>query len=249
LRVLREGLDMGLRNGDRYWLPRFASHQGWLHRELLDFQRAVAFDEEGLRLAREAGARGAEASALLNLAFDHTHSGDLERAAAVSAELGVRAANELSVPWHQGIRLEEALADYHLRRGDFEEAAAHAERLLEAARRHGTRTYEIEAERLLAALAESRGDAAAVAPHLDRAMGLLGRRSSPHVARRIHAQRARPRAQGGEPAAARDDYARAAAFVGAIAEHTEDERLRACFLAAPAIREVLDGAREDSTPR
>jgi len=43
--------------------------------------------------------------------------------------------------------------------------------------------------------------------------------------------------------------ARAAAFVGAIAEHTEDERLRACFLAAPAIREVLDGAREDSTPR
>jgi hypothetical protein len=249
LRVLREGLDIGLRNGDRYWLPRFASHQGWLHRELLDFAQAVAFDEEGLRLAREAGARGAEASALLNLAFDHTQSGDLDRAAAIFAELETRTERDRPVAWHHGIRFEEALAEYHLRRRDVEPAVPHAERLLEAARRHGTRTYEIAAERLLAQLAESRGDAAAVAHHLDRAMGLLGRHPSPHVAWRLYVQRARLRSRAGEPAAARDDYARAAGFVGTIADHTEDERLRACFLTAPAIREVRDGAREGSASR
>jgi tetratricopeptide (TPR) repeat protein len=248
LRLLREGLEMGSRNGDRYWRPRFASHQGWLHRELLDFAQAVAFDEEGLRLAREAGARGAEASALLNLAFDHTQSGDLERAGRIFAELAGSTGHERLLAWHHAIRCEQALAAYRLRCGDVEDAGAHAGRLLDAARRHGTRTYEIAAEGLLAEVAESRDDVAAVAIHVDRAMELLGRHPSPHVGWRTHVQRARLRSRLGDAAAARDDYARAEAFVDAIAEHTTDETLRATFLSAAAVRVVRDGARGRSGP-
>ena len=48
------------RNDDRYWLPRLASHLGWVHRELGALERARELDAEAVRIARErpAGARG-----------------------------------------------------------------------------------------------------------------------------------------------------------------------------------------------
>lgn len=240
LDTFAEAIDRARRNGDRFWLPRLLSHVGWIHRELLDHERAITSDEEGLRVAREQKALWApEADALLNLLVDQAHFRREKDMRKVLAELEAVSAQETWFAWLYEIRLLLALTDHWFLRGDLEQSETHAQRLLETATRHEARTYVIDAHRALAEVALARGDTAGAGAHLDVAVSLLRRRQEPLTAWKTHAAVGRLRARMGDGEGARSACAEAGAVVHGIAESVRDEALRARFLGAPAVREIL----------
>jgi tetratricopeptide (TPR) repeat protein len=240
LATLEEAMAMARRNGDRIWLPRLANHVGWIHRELQDFEGAVARDEEGLRIAQQSGVPEAEASALLNLAFDHTQAGRLDEAAAIFER--VPGERETWFGWLHAMRLHAALGEYGLKRGDLDKAAEHGRRLLETATRHEARTYTVAAHRLLAELALARGELSVAVAHLAGARQQLRAQPAPLAAWKTYATLGRLRAALGDRERASQAWGEAAAVVRAIAGSVADPALRATFLGSPAAREILDAS-------
>ncbi|MFI5184725.1 MAG: hypothetical protein ACHQNV_10015, partial [Vicinamibacteria bacterium] len=241
LAALTEGKEMGLRNGDRFWLPRLASHIGWIHRELQDFDGAIHNDLEGLSIAREHGVVAAEASALLNLSHDYIQAGQLDAARETLDSLEKDHSHEDWFDWLYIIRLEDALADYWLARGQPDRAAAHARRLLELAEPRQARTYVATAHRTLFQAAHATGDSASIVVHIDAALRELRSQPAPLCAWRLHGAIARVRASDGDRAGAHVAYVDAAGVIKKLASGIDDAELRGIFLASPAVRTILDG--------
>ena len=238
LATLNEGIEMGRRNGDRFWLPRLASHVGWVHRELQDFGRAIEHDNEGVSIAREYGVVQAEASALLNLSLDYTHSGHVEAAREILERLETDCVGNDWFGWLYDIRFQSALADHFLARGDRSRAADHAQRLLALAEPRDAHTYVAAAHRVLF---EAADEPASAVLHLEAAVEGARSHAAPLHTWRLYAAIGRFREAAGDRAAARAAYHEAADVVRGIADGVEDSDLRAIFIGSPAIRAVLEG--------
>lgn len=61
---------------DRYLLAQVFNMQGWLHRELCDYENGLKFDEEGVDFAKRWGKPSPEISARLNVCLDLLHLGE-----------------------------------------------------------------------------------------------------------------------------------------------------------------------------
>jgi tetratricopeptide (TPR) repeat protein len=241
LAVLTEGKEMGVRNGDRFWLPRLASHIGWVHRELQDFDRAIRHDLEGLAIARDYGVVSAEASALLNLSHDYIESGQLDAAHESLDSLEKDHSHEAWFGWLYTIRLEDALADYWLARGRPVQAEEHACRLLELAELRQASTYVATAHKTLFEAAHAAGDSASVASHVAAALGELQSHPAPLSAWRLHAAIGRLRTATGDREGARTAYGDAASAARKLAAGIDEADLRETFLGSPAVRAILLG--------
>jgi tetratricopeptide (TPR) repeat protein len=244
LAALTEGKEMGLRNGDRFWLPRLASHIGWIHRELQDFDGAIHHDLEGLSIAREHGVVSAEASALLNLSFDYTQAGQLDAARETLERLENEHSHADWFGWLYTIRLEDALAEHWLARGQPSRAAEHASRLLEIAGPRQASTYIASAHRILFEAAHATGDVASAVAHVDAALAELRSHPAPLYAWRLHGAIAQLRAGEGDRAGAHVAYVDAAGVIRRLASGIDDADLRGTFLASPAVRTILAGEAE-----
>jgi len=241
LSTLAKGMEMGRRNGDRFWLPRLASHVGWIHRELQDFDRAIEHDQEGLALARENRVGEAETSALLNLSLDYTQAGRLDEAFEILESLEKGRSRADWFGWLGEIRLDGALTEHWLARGDMPRAAGHARQLLAAAAPRGAHTYVATAHRALLEVSSQAGDLATAASHETAALDELRSHPAPVCAWRVHAAIGRLRAAAGNGEGARDAYRAAAVDVRTIADGVEDSDLKGIFLGSTAVRAVLEG--------
>jgi tetratricopeptide (TPR) repeat protein len=76
--------------GDRYLLAQVFNMQGWLYRELGDYERGLKFDEEGVDFAKQWCKPSPEISARLNVCLDVLHLGDPERALGLLDEIEVQ---------------------------------------------------------------------------------------------------------------------------------------------------------------
>ena len=65
---------------DRYLLAQVFNMQGWLHRELGDYESALKFDTEGIDFSKQWGKPSPEISARLNVCLDILHLGDPDKA-------------------------------------------------------------------------------------------------------------------------------------------------------------------------
>jgi len=65
--------------GDRYLLAQASNMQGWLHRELGDYENGLKFDQESIKSARRWDKPSPEISARLNLCLDLLQLGDPKR--------------------------------------------------------------------------------------------------------------------------------------------------------------------------
>jgi tetratricopeptide (TPR) repeat protein len=240
LAALAEGMEMGQRNGDRFWLPRLASHVGWVHRELQDFERAIEHDRSGLAIAREYGVVQAEASALLNLCLDYTHAGDLDAAEEVFQQLEAhhRAADWFG--WLNEIRLQSALAEHWVERGDWSRASTHAQRLLVLAEPLEAHTYVATARKALFEVALASGDLDGAGVHIESALQEVRSHSCPLYAWKLDAAMGRFKERTGDREAACAAYREGAGVIRAIAGGVDDEDLKRVFLDAPAVRAVLE---------
>jgi tetratricopeptide (TPR) repeat protein len=241
LEALREGMELGRRNEDRFWLPRLASHIGWVHRELQDFERAIEHDRNAVSMARDLGVPEAEASALLNLCLDHTHAGQLEPAAEILDGLERREREAAWFGWLDGIRLQGALAEHWLARGDAGRASQHATQLLDLALPREAHTYVAAAHRILFESASAAGDVATARQHESAALESARSHPAPLHSWRLHAAIGRVRDAEGDRARARDAYRESAALVRSIAAGVQEPDLKNAFLESGAVRAVLDG--------
>jgi tetratricopeptide (TPR) repeat protein len=246
LATLHEAMAVGRRNGDRFWLPRVPNGIGWVHRELQDFERALAWDQQGLEIARECDVVEAEANSLINLGCDFAHLGEEPKTLPIFREVEACFHRDEWFRWRYNLRLQAGASEYWLSQGDPEKAEAHAKRLLEEAASREVRKYVVTAYKLLAEAAMARGELADAEVKLAAALDQLCRYPAPLVAWKTYVVLGRLRRQMGDRESVRWAFTQAASIVGEIAANVRDEGLRATFLNSTAVREVLDGAKASS---
>jgi tetratricopeptide (TPR) repeat protein len=247
LTTLDEGIRMAQRNGDSFWGPRMPNCIGWIHRELQDFEGALKHDQEGLGISRQHHVLEAEANSLINLGIDYTHSGKTEET--ISAFHKVRDIFERDAwfRWRYNIRLQAAMAEHALHRGNTAQAREIAERLLDTARKVEVHKYIAVAHKLMAQIAIAEGDTNAAEAEFAAALEELQKYPVPVVSWRTYAELGRLQSGLGDLPAARDSFARAAEIVNGISANIADEGLRETFMSSAAVREVMTGATRQST--
>ncbi len=153
LAMLHEALALARRNGDRFWLPRLPNCLGWIYRELQDFDQAHEWNQQGLEIARECDVVEAEANSLINLGSDLALLGEDGKTISAFREVEDCFNRDPWNYWRYNLRLQAAESEHRLCLGDLDQAADHAQRLLEAATRHGVPKYVAAARKLLAEVA------------------------------------------------------------------------------------------------
>ncbi|MEK6283646.1 MAG: hypothetical protein AABN95_25100, partial [Acidobacteriota bacterium] len=246
--TLEEAIQMGSRNGDRFWFPRMPNCLGWLHRELQDFEGALKHDQEGLNVARQYHVLEAEANSLINLGIDHTYDGKAEETISAFRETRDIFKRDAWFRWRYNIRLEAATAWHWLRQGDLEKAGEFAQRLLDTATQHESHKYIAEAHRLKAQIALAASDPDTAEAEVSAALDELKRYPAPLVQWRTYADLGRLQSERGDSAAAQSAFTKAAEIVKSCAANVADDNLRATFLNSAAVREVMAGAT-DQVPK
>ena len=237
LATLNDALDKARRNGDLFWHPRFPNCIGWIYRELYDFESAHKYNEEGIDVSRLHHVMEAEANSLINRGIDCTHAGHHEQTAVAFHEVRDIFERDAWFRWRYNIRLEAAMAEHWLKKGDLDKASEFVERLYATATEHEVHKYIAVAHHLRAKIALPANSLSEAEKNFDAALAELERYPVPLVAWKVHAGRSRLKTQLGQEAEAQESSTRAAEIVNFIASNVNDEPLRDKFL--KATRNVL----------
>jgi tetratricopeptide (TPR) repeat protein/predicted Ser/Thr protein kinase len=238
LSLLREALRLAELNDDQWILPRVPNTLGWLHRELIDMETALQFDEDGTRIARELGCDEAEANSHVNLGHDYLALGEPARAHEHLEEAGRIFERDDWWRWRYKIRLQAEQASYWIGRGDLKQAAAFAGASLESAKSTLSRKHWAWGHKLFGdiALLEDR------APHARReyeqALSILEHHACPIIEWKILLAAADAARRLHDASAAANFRARARHVVESLAESVTDPPLRQRFLASKLIRDI-----------
>ncbi|MFZ0060733.1 MAG: protein kinase [Pyrinomonadaceae bacterium] len=243
--ILEEAIQMAGRNGDGFWFPRMPNCIGWMHRELQDFEGALKYDQEGLRVARQYHVLEAEANSLINLGIDHTIAGRPDETASAFSETRNIFEHDAWFRWRYNIRLEAATGWHWLRQGDVEKADEFARRLLDTANEHEVHKYIAEAHRLEAQIAIVRGDFDNAVKAFTAGLAELDKYPAPLVAWRTYGDLGHLHQKRGDATAAQSAFSRAAEIIDACATSVSDEVLRSTFLNSQIVRNVKAGARNE----
>jgi DNA-binding winged helix-turn-helix (wHTH) protein/tetratricopeptide (TPR) repeat protein len=232
LEVLNRAMEMARRNGDSHWASRVPNCLGWIHRELQDFEGALAHDRNGVEIGRSMGVLEAEVNSVINLAIDHFHAGDRRQTDSSMQAAESLLAQDHLLRWRFEMRFLAARAEQTLSRSD-------ALALLGKATHHCARKYMADAHRMLAQIAMAEGDPAAAEAELNSAIQILREFPAPLAAWKTHLAMGRMQAQLGRREAAQAAFGEAASVIRYIAGNVTDERLRQIFLSSAMVREAL----------
>jgi serine/threonine protein kinase/tetratricopeptide (TPR) repeat protein len=237
LATLNEALEKARRNGDLFWHPRFPNCIGWIYRELYDFESAHKYNEDGIEVSRLHHVMEAEANSLINRGIDCTHAGNHEQTATAFHEVRDIFERDAWFRWRYNIRLEAAMAEHWLKKGDLDKANEFVERLHATATEHEVHKYIAVAHHLRARVCLAANNLSEAEKNFDAALAELATYPVPLVAWKVYAGKARLKTQLGQEAEAHEASTRASEIVNFIASNVNDEKLRANFL--QATRNVL----------
>jgi tetratricopeptide (TPR) repeat protein len=215
LATLNEALEKARRNGDLFWHPRFPNCIGWIYRELYDFESAHKYNEHGIDVSRQHHVLEAEANSLINRGIDCTHAGHHDETAVAFHQVKDIFDRDAWFRWRYNIRLEAAMAEHWLKKGDLDKAREFAERLYATATEHEVHKYIAVAHHLRARIALGENDLTEAEKNFDAALAELEKYPVPLVAWKVQAGLARLKTQMGE-AAAQEASARASEIVNFI---------------------------------
>ncbi len=238
LKVLNEALAMAQRNGDSFWWPRLPNCIGWIYRELQDFDRAMAHDQQGVKVGREHGVLEAQANSLINLGIDYTHGSQHGEPLTAFREVEDIFTRDAWFRWRYNIRLQAALTEHWLKQDDLELAETFAHRLRDTATEHDAWKYVAVADNMLARIAIARGHLSEGVTCMEAALEQLRQHPCPIVTWKIESACGRTYEALGEAQKATAAFERAAAVVHDIAGDIDDETLRTTFLTSPAVQRV-----------
>jgi DNA-binding SARP family transcriptional activator len=240
LDYLRQGQRHSQESGDMFTAMRVANSLGWIHHELYDVANALAYDRQGVEMARGFPWPEPLGNALVNLGFDHLLMGELNGAEAACAEAESLLNRDVWMEWRWHTRLLLGQSQLALARGQSAEAEGFAQRALALAEETAARKNQARANLLLGEIALARGEAASAVEALRRATGHAESVSNPRLHWQSLEALARAEASLGHPQAAAEARALAAQHLYAIARALADEQLRHTFLSAAPVRAVLD---------
>ncbi len=186
LRTLREGSSTAEKNNDLFWLGRFPNCVGWIYHEALDFERALAANNEAITIARQTGFLEGEANSQVNVGLAALELGDFERARQSFLQVEDVFARDDWYKWRYRLRLENGWSDLYIRLGDLAEARAHATSWQKSAENTGSRKHLALAHRQLGRVALLEDHVAAAEKHLRIAVDLTRDLQAPLAAWRCN---------------------------------------------------------------
>lgn len=232
LATLNEALEKARRNGDLFWHPRFPNCIGWIYRELYDFESAQKYNDDGIEISRRHRVLEAEANSLINRGIDFTHAGAHDKTAETFHEVRDIFERDAWFRWRYNIRLEAAMAEHWLSKGELDKAREFVDRLMATATEHEVHKYIAVAHNLMARVSIAAGESAEADKEFEAALAELRDYPAPLVAWKVHAGRARLKSKLGDAAGAQEASAQASEIVNFIAANVTDEKLRNTFLKA-----------------
>jgi tetratricopeptide (TPR) repeat protein len=232
LEVLERFMEIARRNSDSFWSSRVPNCLGWIHRELQNFESAAAFDTDGAETARRLRVGEAEVNSVINLAFDHFHTGDDQGAHSAMESAKSMLSNDPWFSWRFEIRLLAARAEQTFSRAD-------ALCLVQKATQCGARKYIIVAHTLLARIAMAKGEPEIAEAELKAAVGILREFPAPLAAWKTFSTLGQLQAQRGATDAANAAFEKAASIIDDLANNIADQHLRTVFLNSSAVQASL----------
>ena len=143
LDVIRDGLAKSRERNNGFIAGRLTNSLGWLYQELGDFRRSLDCDREGIEIGQRVKNGNVEVSSLINLAYDHLHLGQPQRALQLLEETAVRVEKFGfgAHRWRWTNHLTAYIAEALLAIGDAERAHAQADIALRQAQAIGSMKY------------------------------------------------------------------------------------------------------------
>jgi DNA-binding winged helix-turn-helix (wHTH) protein len=242
LRFLAAEISLADKNGDRYRGQMMQLYRAWIHLHAMDFPGVLEICNSILPSFGEPARRPWRRFCL---ALTGAAEAALGRHVAASAQL-IAARNEMDRQpvihdWYIRMMLGQALTDVWLAKGDAKQAGPEAERFLELTLATAERTWQALAWETGARVAMAGGDHHRARTCVDNALSAMEGFEVPLAGWRVHASAADLEGRrGNERAAERHRVlgrATALALANSLVDH---ERLRETFLAAPAVRMIID---------
>jgi len=186
LRTLQQGSSTAEKNNDLFWLGRFPNCVGWIYHEALDFERALAANNEAITIARQTGFLEGEANSQVNVGLAAIELGDFEQAREFFLQAEDVFARDDWYKWRYRLRLENGWSDLYIGLGDLAEARTHATSCQKSAEDTGSRKHLALAHRQLGRIALLEDHVAEAERHLDTAVDLTRDLQSPLAAWRCY---------------------------------------------------------------
>jgi class 3 adenylate cyclase/tetratricopeptide (TPR) repeat protein len=231
------------RNGDALSMGRCLNTLGWIHGDLQDPERALAFNRRCLEVTEErdpevaANAHLNAADALVALGRWQEADEEYER---IDRFVRTATGHDRRMSWRYAQHLYVNRGTLHLRHGDVGRAATAASACLDLAGRSGSRKYIAAARRLGALVRQASGETTAAHAEIDAALALAREVGNPAHLWTALAAAADIRAAAGDAAGADAARAERAAVIARVAGGL-DPALAATFRSSPLTGPLASG--------
>jgi DNA-binding winged helix-turn-helix (wHTH) protein/tetratricopeptide (TPR) repeat protein len=234
------------KNGSNAWI--FMLREAWLHILAFDFAGAQRLCEEVAGASAHYLSGQPTAIAAIAGGYAALHAQDHERAMHAFREVLDRdTAPKFFLHWYWRMQAELGLTNALLQKGDVASARSEAERFHKSALSTADPNLHVLAWEARARLAMAEKKWKESEKCLQQALAVLEKFSVPLSAWRVYEAAWRLHGRGQDDEAAEDYRRRAEAAILVLANSFKpDAPLRRSFLAAPAVRSVLDGAKPRS---
>jgi len=245
LRIITAEITLADKNGDRYRGQTLQLYRAWVYLHAMDFPGVLEICNS---ILPSLGAPARRPWRRFCLVLTGAAEAALGRHVAAANQL-IAARNEMERQpvihdWYCRIILEQALTDTWLAKGDLTQARPEAERFLELTLATAERTWQSLAWEANARVAMAGGDDRRARTCIDSALSAMEGFEVPLAAWRVHASAAELETRQGHQRAAERHRSLGGATALALANSLMDhERLRATFLAAPAVRAIVELSR------
>jgi len=246
LDTLTEGMRLADLNKEAFWFSRLPNTIGWIYSEMLDFESALRFNQEGVRVGQSSATPETEGNSHINLASIYLALHDHVRAREHLDE-GHRLLNEHQhkrwLRWRFNIRLELGLAGYDLVCGDADQARRYAQQALSRASEAGARKHAAAAHGVLGDVFALKQDFAGASRQYATALAILDRNPCPLIDWKISRSAANAAARAGDSKRAGRLRKRFEKTVAFVASSILDDRLRRRFLESARVKGMAPASR------
>lgn len=242
--LLISGIQMAEKNAHPFWEMLFRLELAWLHLYAFDFGRAQSLCAQVCQEAQGLRYETGQVLSLILLGYAHAGLQEHPRAYNCFAQASVLyEQRRRGMDWLLKMPLHHGLSEYHLARGEFEQARHEGERVCQMAAQPGERTWLSLGRGMLTEIALAEGDSAQTGRELAWALSALQGVEAPLAAWRVHATVAPFHECQGNKAEAADYWARSAATLNQLADSlTNVPLLQKALLDSPMLQAILGRA-------
>ncbi len=225
-------------NQDGYWLARLPNTFGWLYRELGDLETSHKLNQKNIKLALEFGMGEGGANAHVNLGIDYLNLGEPERAFENLKAAEKIFGEDIWFRWRYNIRLQAAMAQYWIMKGDLAMARKYAVASEEAAQKHGAKKHLAWALKILGEISLLEDNVSNSQKYYDEALSILTINPCPTITWKVLKARADLAKKLGDEVNSNEFRGRAQTLVKNLADSVTEDKIRTIFLKSRAVKSI-----------